>query len=430
MRITIIILSILGLNILLAACQESSAVNKPFHQQISEDFDYALTIIKEDYPLLEAQKQATGYDFLADYDKHKAHVMQAKTPTEFFFLMNDVLAKLDNGHTSMMTKADVNYGIAIYSSAKRDDFRWEIYTQLTRNRALKEAYATEIGMSTEQEEQARKERIAQINAQNDSTATVRNELFFDITPKLAYLKIGEMTHRSQLYHDDKQAVIDYLKQVQHYPALVIDIRGNEGGDTHYWTQFLLPQIIQNSIGVDLYSFYKNGKYSQFYKDHRQDVVPIDVKQVAQQVPLSAKVQNILQNFSYQSVQQLRITPAKDSIAYKGNIYLLVDKHTYSAADTLSLVAKASQLATLVGEPTGGDGVGTDPMIAVLPNTNYAMRFTKQLGLDPEGNMNAFYPTTPHYHIHISHADTNNAPPTPATLLSDPVIQKVMALEKL
>lgn len=58
---------------------------KPFDVQKAEDFDYVFDLIKQEYPLLQAQKNATGYDFVADYAKHKAHIMQAKNPTEFFF---------------------------------------------------------------------------------------------------------------------------------------------------------------------------------------------------------------------------------------------------------------------------------------------------------------------------------------------------------
>jgi hypothetical protein len=50
--------------------------------------------------------------------------------------------------------------------------------------------------------------------------------------------------------------------------------------------------------------------------------------------------------------------------------------------------------TLVGETTGGDGIGDDPAICVLPNSGYIFRFTKEMGLTSDGTCNFEHKTEP------------------------------------
>lgn len=394
---------------------------KPFKTQISEDFDYLFNTIKQEYPLLEAQKNATGYDFIAEYDKHKAHIMRAKNPTEFFFLLNDVLGKLDNEHTHMMTKADVQYAIGIYSQKASDDYRFDIYTDLTR-KALPTAYQTEIGMDAEQEKRARQAKIAEINANH---ATPQNVQTFDVIPhKLAYLSIKDLTHFSLIEDSEKQQVKQFLQAVRDYPALIIDIRTNQGGDTRYWSNFLLPAIINKPLSLDLYSFFKQGEHINAYQKTRPSVTAID-RQKLKNLPVSADLAGILDKFAYQEIQPFLIKPADDSIKFGGKIYLLVDNGVYSSAETLAIFAKYTGFATLVGQPTKGDGIGTEPMIMLLPNTHFAVRYAKQLGVAPNGTINAIAGTQPD--IIVANSPDFTLPTDAKSAKDDPVIQKVVGL---
>lgn len=81
---------------------------------------------------------------------------------------------------------------------------------------------------------------------------------------MAYVKIADMTHQSQLMDSEKQAITDYLHGVKDSPVLILDIRDNKGGDTRYWTKFLLPQVIDKPYSLELLSFYKDGKHLQAY----------------------------------------------------------------------------------------------------------------------------------------------------------------------
>lgn len=372
--------------------KEKNIPEKSFKEQISEDFEYIFNIIKTQHPLIEALKKEKNYDFLADYEKHKKHILQAKNKTEFFFLLNDVLAKLENEHTHMMTKADVRYAIGIYSQSNHNDFKWGIYKKLTRDKKLQKNYEIEIGMTKEQEEQARKDEIAKIDAQKEKT---KNVDFFDILDKkLAYISIKELTHISLLDSDETIEIKKYLQKIKKYKGLIIDIRWNSGWDSRYWTNFLLPAIINKNFSLDLYSFFKKWEPMDSYKKTRPNMTEINYKEINKIFPNSKNLENILDKFAYQEIQSLEVKPDKESINFEGKIYLLVDEWVYSSAEMLAIFAKYTWFATLIWTNTKWDGIWTDPMIVVLPNTHFAVRYAKQLWIAPNWSINTISGTKP------------------------------------
>ena len=94
------------------------------------------------------------------------------------------------------------------------------------------------------------------------------------------------------------------------------------------------------------------------------------------------------------MHKAQLRPRKDSIKFKGKIYLLVDKKVFSSSEKLASFAKESGLATLVECKTGGDGIGSDPYLIALPNNGYILRFTKELGVTSKGRINEVDKTEP------------------------------------
>ena len=87
-------------------------------------------------------------------------------------------------------------------------------------------------------------------------------------------------------------------------------------------------------------------------------------------------------------------PALDRPLFTGRFWLLVDEGVYSSSEKFSLFCKQTGFATLMGETTGGDGVGIDPMLVSLPDSGIVFRFTGEEGLNPDGSCNEEYGTTP------------------------------------
>ena len=59
---------------------------------------------------------------------------------------------------------------------------------------------------------------------------------------------------------------------------------------------------------------------------------------------------------------------------------MVDRDVYSSAQIAAHVFRDNNFGVVIGEKTGGDGIGTTPAMVKLPNTKYILRFSHQLGL--------------------------------------------------
>ncbi|MCG4564301.1 S41 family peptidase [Anaerosalibacter bizertensis] len=78
---------------------------------------------------------------------------------------------------------------------------------------------------------------------------------------------------------------------------------------------------------------------------------------------------------------------------------------YSAAEGFASFAKASGFATLVGERTGGDGIGIDPLFFSLPNSGLVVAFSSLLCLNPDYTINEEVQTTPDIEVNpMPHPD--------------------------
>lgn len=223
-----------------------------------------------------------------------------------------------------------------------------------------------------------------------------------IKDKLAYIKINSMLGE-KFIGDDREILSDFLGIIKSYPYLIIDIWGNGGGDTRYWQDFLLPQIIDEEYETTVYSFFKNGDLNR--KIIKQKGVKKNVNEILTNRVFNDDVSSIIKDFEYYSKSKIKISPSKDSIRYKGNIYLLVDEGVYSSSETLASFCKETELAKLVGTKTGGDGIGFDPMQIDLPNTVYVLRFANDLGVTESGSINEMDQITPDIRVDINYTYT-------------------------
>jgi len=100
---------------------------------------------------------------------------------------------------------------------------------------------------------------------------------------------------------------------------------------------------------------------------------------------------------------LTVSP-KDSVGFDGRVFLLVDGDVYSSAEMFAVWAKATKWATLVGTRTRGDGIGFDPGLVALPNSGIVVRYSEDMGINPDGSVNEESQTVPDVVVHQTVAD--------------------------
>ena len=66
--------------------------------------------------------------------------------------------------------------------------------------------------------------------------------------------------------------------------------------------------------------------------------------------------------------------------------MLVGPAVYSASESFSVFCQETGFATLVGQNTGGDGIGSlDPIFLQLPNSGLLLQFSMMFGLNADGS---------------------------------------------
>lgn len=241
--------------------------------------------------------------------------------------------------------------------------------------------------------------------------------------KIGYIYIPQMISYYNM-GKDIELIDEYLNKIKEYQALVIDIRGNSGGDSYYWISYLVPNLIDEVYTYTTYNFWKDGDVINNYlkKSKSKSYTGFgEVKDLDTGTLVNLPVE-VKEDFKYYSKNIMEIKPNEDSIKFKGNIYLLVDKNVYSSSEVFASFAKQTGFATLIGERTGGDGIGSDPLLDMLPNSGYVFRFSKDMGVTADGTCNEEFKTEPDYAIEYAGRSVS--------FEYDYCIKKVLELEEI
>ncbi|MEG1415934.1 MAG: S41 family peptidase [Clostridium sp.] len=362
------------------------APNKLSKKDKVEDFNQLYTTIVEGYPFLEVNKRMNGVDFVAKKDEYLKRIKEADTDSRFESELHSIVRDLNNGHSGILTR-DV---ISTYqtSCAYVEPLK-SIYKDLFYNDKVIERYGK---VPPREELQAMEDR--------EQSGLVIKDV---ISNKVAYMYLPSMLSQSAVFNKDMEIIEKYISTRKDYDSLIIDVRGNYGGSTDYWHESL--SILANKpVETKQYSLFRANnpvvkefafgrvKPEFFYKEYGKvseikdiNTLPTDSMK---NIPSEAKSM-----FSHYSELLTSINP-KGNNGFKGKVYLLVDKNVYSAAEALAVFCKESGYATIIGEKTGGDGLGIDPLLFNLKNSGIVVRMPSDMGLTESGVCNEEFKTTP------------------------------------
>ncbi|WP_234414297.1 S41 family peptidase [Paenibacillus sp. CAA11] len=351
-------------------------------EQKLEDFEYMYKIIEENYPFLAVNKRMNNVDWLANKSVYWDRIKMTRSDQGFQRTIKQILKELNNGHTSALNTLAFQKYKNIYSeSAKQGQSLqpWlDVFLQPKVLSRYTDASTSELKSSVDSE--------PSIN-----TATATTEIIKD--GKVAYIRIPTLDHNQ--IKPDIEIIQPFLEKVRNYQTLIIDIRGNSGGDSAYWSEYVVPMLSNTTIKYHWYLAFRGGKYSipfieAKYQRSFNQMHPISQ---LQQEKLPNLPPEILTDFTRYIKEERQIKP-KQSVHFTGHIYLLVDRVVYSSSDMWANFAKQTGWATLVGESTGGDGLGWDPAMFYLPNSGIVIRLPLALGLRADGAIEDEVTVTP------------------------------------
>ncbi|NNG66306.1 S41 family peptidase, partial [Caldanaerobacter subterraneus] len=192
--------------------------------------------------------------------------------------------------------------------------------------------------------------------------------------------------------EDGKEIYNFFKEIKDYPYLIIDIRGNGGGNIAYWIENIVEPLIYKKITYRTYTVVKN--------------YDIKYTKTLDKLPKGKNYPPELKNdFGYFAEISYTVIP-KNYVGFKGKIYLLTDAGVYSAAESFASFAKATKWATVVGTPTSG-GLGFNPEFLILPNSALIIRYPNNMALNPDGTANEEVGTQPDIYVEESYEDFVN-----------------------
>jgi len=215
--------------------------------------------------------------------------------------------------------------------------------------------------------------------------------------KVAYLQIADFLPNPE----DPAALRRFFESVKDLPALIIDIRGNPGGNDTYWKRDVVGKLATGPVECTFYLAWRSGSYVQPFVQAKAALIPL-LSEVSKTELVAMAGTGLEQNippeiltrdFANPLVYRYQVSP-RDSVDYGGKIFLLVDDLSYSGAEAFAAFCKASGFATVVGTWTGGDGIALTPALVTLPNSGMVVRFPLVMGLNPDFTANEEAHTSP------------------------------------
>lgn len=346
-------------------------------KQKLDDFEYMYSILKDNYPYFEVNKRQNDVDWLSNKDKYLSEIKATNDDDSFFKALQSILSQLNNGHASMFNK---DYYILMKSLYQQDTSRDKAWLKQLNNASAKERYSRMLSSKV---------------VPQDSNYIAPNNVKTSILEKdnTAYIAIHSFNHFN--IAGDMKIITPFLQSIKNYKKLIIDIRGNGGGDSRYWSDNIVPMLLNKPVNDTQYLAFRGGSFvEQFVKDRfgfgysgLHKISDIDNGTLKNLPP------ELKEEFKYYTYNNITYVP-NNSIGFSGKIYLIVDGGVFSSAEAFAVFAKDTGFATLVGVKTGGDGIGFDPAVCTLPNSGYIFRFPLEMGLTSDGTSNFEHKTEP------------------------------------
>lgn len=374
-------------------------------EQKLEDFEYLYQIVKENFPFLKVNQRVSGIDWLANKAKYQKRIERTKDDLSFKRTLRTIMVELNNGHSNLISFEDYAYFKKLYTNTKENATIHKPWLDVLNQPVSKARYATSESTSLD----------SQMEQLISLPAAVTTEI---ISKDVAYLKIPTLD--TFQIEPDMKVIKPFLQKVRNYQTLIIDIRGNGGGDDSYWSWHLVPMLISKPISYHTYTLFRGGTYSIPFIEAKLERKFSDLEAIPK-IELkssSSLAPEIMTDFQRYVKVNNTITP-KDSINFKGEIYLLVDQSIYSSSEAWAVFAEQTKWATLVGSRTGGDGIGFEPILLSLPNSGYILRLPIALGLKADGFIDDEVKVTPSIVV---------TDPPQEPLAKDPAVQAVLKAE--
>jgi len=361
-----------------------------------EDINYMVYVLENNFPLLCVAYWAHGVDYNELADNARKFVLAMDEPCEDTFLaimIYHFIPLVGTGHFNIfdhhtfdrMTR-NAHYGGYLGQ-------KWRMNLQLIRSPFASRFYEPENQDRINKYEMALYGLVEtygmpshrfwgeDIVRQPVTTKSIKEN-------RIAYVSTG---HSMEELRQGRFQISNFFTQITDYEHLIIDLRGNAGGNIDNFLDIILRPNLREIIETpNAFFFFFDGPYVRRFGDilfeptiYNGFMTITEPYRPANEILAN----NILPDIRYIDIERFhygapagRFEPieptsegTRNAPAFGGKIWLLTDRSLGSAAQLAAFYAKETGYITLVGDITGGF-FGGPRTLAFLPNTGIIFYF--------------------------------------------------------
>ncbi len=352
-------------------------------EQKLKDFSFLYESLKENYPFFEVQKRKNGFDWLANKKVYEKKIAQTKTNSTYFFTIQEILNELENPHVNLNPTIERDLYINTYRNAVNFKPKYERWYSILEKSESNTKYWQNVWFASK-----RNNNFNQFKQEKSKTSENIETLFFQ-KESIAVIRIKSFMFSN--IEKDKAKIKSFVKEIENYKFIIIDIQGNSGGSSNYWSRYLVPYFTSKSINFYRIFAIKKGKLNKYYYPNCFET---DFSVFSN---LENKSQELTVDF-YSIFKSQDTVHSKSSKNLKGKIFLLVNEEVVSASEDFAYFCKVSKWAKVVGTTTLGDGICGEPVLLRLPESGIVISYPALVGLNPDGTWNFETKTVPDIYI--------------------------------
>lgn len=335
-----------------------------------EDYDYLWDTLEENYPFFGVAERKYGLDVQQMKQEYRQQLEGMEKEIDFlkfYRLMERCIGEFKGmGHIGIISSEYLQAFLIADQAQPGAVPDWR--TQNVLSEEVKERY----------------QFLKEAEPEKASQPASQNYLAFDRFPNgIAYLRIGSFA--GEYIEQDHESILKFFQENADAPYLLIDICGNGGGNSTYWSY----NLVAPNLEAEKFAPYL---YITPYGERAQDFMKVDILQRSalndsldelQELP-SLNQQDLVPGW-YWGEDSYYVGPEFEEKVFPGKIFLLVDSGTASAADAFAYFCKKTGFATVIGmENACGSGPGGNFVMDRLPHSNLLFCYRPVLALDMDG----------------------------------------------